>query len=148
MSGMRITRGFAAMAAILAFAGTAFAAEDDTAPDNSNPAIPMYSGGIGDDEIDYIKNVEHQFDLKLLFTEENGVFLSDVPVSISDRQGNTVVNTVSSGPILLLNLPDGTYTVTATEGDKGQQTKVSLSAHALRIFQFRFPTRDPRPDNE
>jgi hypothetical protein len=89
--------------------------------------------------MNYIKSVEHQYDLKLMFTEANGTFLADLPVTIS-KGGNTVVSTVTNGPILLVNLPAGTYNVTASDGASSKEQKITVSPGSKRTYQFRFPT--------
>jgi hypothetical protein len=62
-----------------------------------------------------------RFPLSLEFikaTKPNAEFLSGVNVTIKDQQGNTVLSTVSDGPILLARIPPGRYTVTATAQDQ------------------------------
>lgn len=102
--------------------------------------IPVYSGGVGEDDMNYIKSVEHQYDLKLMFTEANGTYLADLPVSINDEKGNTVVSTVTNGPILLVDLPAGTYRIKTEDGGTSREQKLSVTPGSKRIFQFRFPT--------
>ncbi len=137
--------GAAAAIAILLISHASMAQEQGLSPSSGSAAL--YSGGIGDDEINYIKSIEHQYSAKLLFTEANGVFLADLPVTVKNKEGETVVSTVTKGPILLLDLPNGTYTVVASEGDVSREQKISVSGHSLRTFQFRFPTSDPREDD-
>jgi hypothetical protein len=118
-------------------------AQQELTPYNPVPKpveLPVYSGGVGDDDMDYIKSVEHQYNLKLVFTEASGTFLADLPVDINDKSGKTVVNTTTKGPILLVNLPAGIYTVKVADGDVKQQQKLTVSDRSQRIYQFRFPT--------
>lgn len=128
----------------------AIALEDD-ASGSTLGSTPMLSGGIGDNEIDELKAVENQYNLKLLFTEGNGEYLADVPVHIQDRKGIAVLDTVTKGPVLLLSLPQGTYKVKAgKEGStREQNVTVKNSPHkSLHEYQFRFPagTSDVTPN--
>ncbi len=143
MTSKKLTYSLTAAAAALLMFQPLFAADENTAVvADAAPAssgIPLYSGGVGE-EMDYIKSVEHEYDLKLLFTEANGTFLADLPVSIRDKKGDTIVSTVTKGPILLVNLPAGTYNVTATDGNISREQKLTLSSNSLRTYQIRFPT--------
>jgi hypothetical protein len=107
----------------------------------------VYSGGVGEDDMNYIKSIQHNYNLKLMFTENNGVFLADMPVRITDRGGNTVVDTVTKGPILLVNLQPGTYTVSATDAGMTREQKITVSDRGLRGYQLHFPSRDERADD-
>jgi len=109
------------------------------APGGDNAGVQMVSGGIGE-EMDALKSVENQYNLKLLFTEANGMYLADLPVSIKDKHGEIVVDTVTKGPLLLLNLPQGTYKVTAVNGEETREQKVTVPNK--RKYHFVFPTRD------
>lgn len=111
--------------------------------DTDNNSIQTYSGGIGEDEINYIHSVQNQYSTKLLFTENNGEYLSDLPLTIRNSHGDTVVKTVTNGPVLLVNLPAGSYTVTATEEGASRDQKISVTGRGLKTFQFRFPDNDP-----
>jgi hypothetical protein len=131
-----------AIAMLLLLQGTAYGQEGMPSPQNASASsdMPVYSGGVGDDEMNYIKSVEHQYDLKLMFTEASGTFLADLPVTIHDKQGRAVVTTVTNGPILLVNLPAGNYSVTASDGNVTREQKVTISPHSQRTYQLRFPT--------
>jgi hypothetical protein len=145
------TRGLSVIAACLLFCGSPLAADETSdiavGTGGSDTSVPLVSGGIGDDELNYLKGIEHQYNLKVLFTESSGVFLSDLPVTILDKKGDTVVSTVTKGPILLVTLHPGTYTVTATEGGEEKREKVSVSGHGLHLLQFRFAGPDAKLDN-
>ena len=105
------------------------------------PSVPMISGGVGE-EINYMKSVENQYNLKALFTENNGEYLAAVPVTIVDSTGAKVVDTLTKGPELLVTLPDGDYTITAMQAGETQDKKVKISGKVLREAVFRFRTHD------
>lgn len=73
----------------------------------------VWTGGIGADE----RAEAPQEGTRLVFALHTGHYLSLVQVSITNEQGQELVNTRTDGPWLILNLPDGNYSVTAsTEG--------------------------------
>lgn len=105
-------------------------------------AVPVISGGVGENSSAAIKAQEDNYSVKLVFTGEGGMYLSDVNVSILDRQGNEVVNKVSRGPVLLAGLEKGQYTVQATaEGHSKKQT-ISVKDNSLKTYHMRFPIKD------
>ena len=95
------------MLALLGFSGVVLA---------QNSAV-VWSGGVGVDERENAP-VEGT---KLVFFVRGGDFLSGVTVVIKDASGREVVNAVSNGPWMVLNLPDGVYSVRASLGDKNAQ---------------------------
>lgn len=108
---------------------------------NYSNAVKMISGGVGDDEEVDLSQVQNQYNLKLMFTEGNGMYLSDVQVHISDRNGQGIADTVTRGPILLLKLPPGKYKVSAVSEGVSREQNVSVN-NALRTYQLRYPTLD------
>ncbi len=146
------------LAATVMFASPVLAADENdgdgdlTIADNAQAnaamprtTVPFISGGVGEDEMARIRSLQDQYDLKLLITEKNGVFLSDVHVSIEDRKGNTILETDTQGPVLLINLPDGKYTVKATRHDgETKITHVTVKQGKLHAYQVAFSSTDER----
>jgi hypothetical protein len=79
--------------------------------------VVVWSGGVGTDERESAPTTG----TKLVFFVESGSFLSGVQVLIKNANGAEVVNTVSTGPWLILNLPSGRYQVTATRSEGNAQ---------------------------
>ena len=85
--------------------------------------ISYVSGGVGDDEQSAIKEMAADYTLEVLMALKNGSYLTDVAVRVADKQGNTLLETVSKGPFLLVNLQPGTYVIEADyQGSKQQKT--------------------------
>jgi hypothetical protein len=116
------------------------AASSDTTPDGTFH-VRIVSGGIGDD-MELLKSVEKQYDLKILFTETGGAYISDVQVRIEDSKGLLVAEDKTKGPILLVNLPTGTYKVTASYAGETKIQKVSVRLKSLRGYQIRYQTTE------
>jgi len=70
----------------------------------------IWSGGIGTDE----RAEAPQEGTRLVFAIRSGAFLSRVQVSITNTEGTELVSTITDGPWLVLDLPNGQYTVNAS----------------------------------
>lgn len=88
------------------------------------PKIQQYgstqfiSGGIGVDECRSLQTEACNWPLQLMFSEVQsgktvGAWVSDVDIKITDKDGNSVLSTITEGPIMLVKLPPGFYQVTA-----------------------------------
>jgi hypothetical protein len=76
--------------------------------------VTFVSGGVGGDERSAMQAIRADYNLSLLFSVQgSGEYLSDVKVSVTDEKGNTLLETVSDGPMLLASLKPGHYNVTA-----------------------------------
>lgn len=94
------------------------------------------TGGVGKDERDYLKSVEHQFNLGLMFAAQGGAYLSSVRVLIEDSRGSTILDAVAEGPYFYAALPPGSYTVTASIDQQRQRKAVNLRAGRLTRADF------------
>jgi len=115
--GARPTRTMAALAfsALLASAGLgvqpAYAA---LPPVQHQGNVEFVSGGIGIDESTSMKQAEKNYPLSMVFTQHmqgENAYTADVPVTITNASGTTVLQTTTRGPYLLVKLPPGEYTV-------------------------------------
>jgi hypothetical protein len=104
--------------------------------------LPPLSGGIGESGREIIQQNQPNYPLKLVLVGEAGVFLSDVNVSITNAFGEEVTKTVTEGPILLVDLAPGNYTVTATTEGLEQIAKITVNATGLKTYHLRFPIKD------
>ena len=68
-----------------------------------------WNGGVGIDN----RAVAPTTGTKLIFVTDQGRFLADVHVTVKDSEDKTLVDTTTEGPWLILDLPHGTYNVTA-----------------------------------
>ena len=123
----------ALLALSLLTAGQAFAQHLPAA--QTAGAVQYRCGGIGLDESTAMRGAVKDYPLALLFAAAGGEYLADVQVSIS---GAGQAAFTASGPVCLLRLPEGHYTVKATtkEGrDKSQSVNVGPGSKSL---DFRF----------
>jgi hypothetical protein len=125
---MPVQRKFAARLIALLLAGTSlYAAPSQAAPQE----IQTVSGGVGETGMDAIDAVQEHYSLKLVFAKANGEYLADVAVKVSDLKGNTLVDTNSQGPVLLINLMPGNYTVKASLNGETQIQHIAVHDHGL-----------------
>jgi hypothetical protein len=105
----------------------------------SHAEVNTLSTGVGIDE----RGAEHsEYTLKLVFFVDSGAYLANINVTIFDQDGNKILETVSNGPWLYVNLKEGEYKVTAvrTNGDS-QSTDFSVFEHRQQIIALMFPDR-------
>lgn len=100
--------------------------------------VTFISGGVGEDSEAKIKVEEKNYNLKCLFTLNEGNYLADVNVVVTDAKGNKVIEHVTEGPYFLAKLPAGQYTVAATYEGKTQTRRVSVGK-GLHSVQLRWP---------
>jgi hypothetical protein len=99
--------------------GVRVAQADVLPPIQTRGEVQFVSGGIGKDEADAMKQAEAQFPLALEFAASAEKSASDAPaplvsdavVAIRDTRGRDVLSARSDGPLLLVRLPSGKYTI-------------------------------------
>jgi hypothetical protein len=131
--------GACAVAAALAVSG-ALAAEKQAAP----ASVEHVSGGVGADELARLTSQEHRYNLKLVFTLNEGNYLADVNVVLTDARGRRLLEHLAPGPLLLARVPPGRYTVSATYEGKTVTREVRVGERLHTVY-LRWPA-DPRTD--
>lgn len=103
-----------------AIAGNAMA-QAPTYPISERGEVDYMNGGIGREQADLMREMGAEFPVRMTFAERNqntDEFVADVHLRITDRAGRTVLDLPGQGPIFLLQLPAGSYTVLAEhQGD-------------------------------
>lgn len=103
--------------------------------------IPLLTGGIGENERADIEAVQNEYNVKLVFTGERGMYLSDVHVIIRDSKDNVLVDDYTEGPFLLVKLPNGRYTFESFIGDLHKKLTVR-TGKSLKTIGVNFPVKD------
>ena len=93
--------------------------------------ITFVSGGAGDEDRDALRQVEPQYNLRLLFAARNGDYLAGVAVTLSDARG-TVLDTIAEGPIFYARVPPGRYRLTVSNQGQSQNRDISIGGGAVR----------------
>ena len=98
----------------------------------------LVSGGVGFDEMAKIQSVAGQYNVKAIFALKSGKYLADIPVTVTDAKGATVIDTVAVGPWLLAKLAPGTYRIAATFDGRTLTIPVAVPATGNREVVFRW----------
>jgi hypothetical protein len=97
------------------------------------------SGGVGIEERSAMRKEAQGYDLDLAFADRAGHFLSDVNLTITDKQGNQIVDTTTAGPWFYIALPDGKYDVKASYDNQIEELKnleVSKNHGTARLLHW------------
>ena len=94
-------------------------------------------GGIGSDESDAMRAAMKDHPLSLLFARTSGEYLANVDVTIKAAGGDTALAMRAAGPVCLIDLPAGRYTVEAsTEGMTKSHTVTVGRGSQTADFRF------------
>ena len=100
-------------------------------------ATTYLNGGIGKDEEATMHRVAREFPLRITFAErKDGEFVTDVPVVISDSNGNPVLELPRAGPMLFVVLPNGKYRVSSRFEGLTESQEVTLSGKEGKDLYF------------
>ena len=108
--------------------------------------VQFVTGGIGKDEADAMKQAEAQFPLTLEFAAsgEKPVatapvpYVSDALVDIRDAHGRGVLSARSEGPLVLIRLPAGNYTIEAEWNGVRKKRTIALAENKRQHVVFDF----------
>jgi len=100
--------------------------------------VPYVSGGVGADARQELLAKEKDYNLKIVVADKSGDYLADVQVVIESAKKERVLDTTMNGPILLVKLAPGTYTIRATSDGKTLTRTVTTAAQGLRQADFRW----------
>jgi hypothetical protein len=98
--------------------------------------IPYLSGGVSEEERDGLRQVDGDYNVKLIFAAKEGDYFSDVSVTIENNQGKKILEAVSNGPWFYTRLPPGKYTVLAQV--KGQTHRQVTEVNQQKQTQLQF----------
>lgn len=94
-------------------------------------------GGIGSDESTAMRAAMKAHPLSLLFARADGAYLADVGVTVTDAGGKPALKTSARGPVCLVDLPAGKYTVEADDGGNVKKQTVTVGGKPATV-DFRF----------
>lgn len=129
----------ACMAAALGGAFVAAHAQGGAMPAWKGEGATRYvCGGIGSDESTAIRAAMKDHPLALLFARDDGAYLADLQVEIKGADGASALSLRASGPVCLIDIPAGRYTIEATtqKGESKRQTVTVGSGSKTASFRF------------
>lgn len=88
------------------------------------------TGGVGEESRAAMMTRYEDFNLHLVFAEPDGSYLADVLVVIRDRSGDIIYRGPSTGPWLFIEVPPGSYRITARSGElRAERSAVAGDGH-------------------
>lgn len=133
--------GLALLVSCAALAQTTAPAADGGAPPpprvRSSDGVEYLSGGAGEEARAAIDAQRSAFPLRLVFSMASGPYVVADHVDVSGANGQ-VLGVDNAGPMLLVKLPPGDYTVDASYGGRGERRKVRV-AHETTTVNLRWP---------
>lgn len=104
-------------------------------------SVSYVTGGIGEEEVAQMKVEAPYHPLALQFLEDcrgHSDYSAYEWVDIRDAVGNTVLAAQAKGPFMLVDLPRGRYTVTASNGGWTQSRQVAVGGGRQQV-SFTWP---------
>ena len=108
-----------------------------------NGKVQYVSGGVAVSGMRAIDAEEHTYNLKMLFVGgAEGEYLAEVAVNIIDGKSNTLLSATTEGPVLLVRLPPGHYTVKTKTSNGAMLTRhVKVGDDYLASYVLRYPAQ-------
>lgn len=138
----------ALLAAVFALASGAVSAQVGAtlAPKVTTAGVAYVSGGVGNAQQQAMKDAMKDYDLRMTFArQQTGSYLASVKVTIDRAEGSgagsLVLDTVSSGPMLFVKLPDGKYDVRAEVEGQVQTRTVNIRKGQAQDLVIHFPPK-------
>ena len=99
--------------------------------------IQFMNGGIGQAEQASMRKAGKAFKLRIEFSERaDNEFIADSDLTITDVEGHPVLALAHAGPIVNVNLPNGTYRVVASFQGRTETRIVRLSGRESADLYF------------
>jgi hypothetical protein len=126
------------LVALLYALGVAHVAAEETTPlqVQTYGGIPYISGGLGQEELEALRQTSRDYNLKLIFALKDGSFVAEVEVVITDSTGKKVLEAVSHGPWFFTKLPAGKYRVSAQVMGQTRQQTAQVGQQKQTQLQF------------
>jgi hypothetical protein len=124
-------------------AAAAFAAQAQQPSDlpamKGEGALRYVCGGIGSDESRAMRAAMKEHPLSLLFARADGAYMADVAVTVQGADdGAAVLALRANGPVCLIDLPAGRYTIDASVGGTAAKRQTVTVGGGPKSASFRF----------
>ena len=101
-------------------------------------AVRYVCGGIGSDESNAMRAAMKEHPLALLFARADGAYLADVDVDIKGADGAPSLALRASGPVCLVDIPAGRYTISAGMAGGEAKSQTVTVGGGSKTASFRF----------
>ncbi len=136
---LRLLPALARRTLVLAAIAVPWMAQAQIQPMQAQGDVKYVCGGIGSGQSTLMRQAMRNHPLSLMFVNTRGEFMASVEVSIKNNAGTEVLSIASSnGPICLIDIPDGRYTIEAESHGKKRQTRTVAVGGGPRSVEFRF----------
>lgn len=105
--------------------------------------VAFENGGVSVESADEIKAHAAKFPVMLVFAWNEGNYLADVNIQVQNQKGDPVLSLDQQGPIVLLDLPKGSYSVKVERNGKSQKRMIRVGSGTRTKVVFHWP-RDER----
>lgn len=143
MKKFRLLSCVAALAGLGLIAGQSLAQSVVLPQERAQGNVSYVSGGIGSDEAEKMRQEAARYPLALEMATAAGgprdAYISDARVDIRDAKGSPVLSTTTQGPIMLVRLPSGTYTVDVDWHGTQRRTTVAVASDRHQHVMLEFP---------
>ena len=108
------------------------------ASSRAGPDANFVCGGVSQEEAQEMKAQARQHPLMLTFAESSGAYLAGVDVEIRSSRGALVLSAKCEGPIMLVDLPPGSWRITAQVNGQSRQKTIATSSgrHVQATFTW------------
>lgn len=105
--------------------------------------ISYVNGGISDEELDMIKALPDDYNVRILIRNSIGKYAVATKFHILDQSGLEVINIEDAGPYVYAKLTPGMYTIEASQEDEIQAAKVKAPKTGYKRATLTFkPQKD------
>ena len=98
-------------------------------PVMSNGTVRYITGGVGQEELDQLKSIENDFNVRVLIAEVKGEYIGGALVRVLNAKDETVLIAENAGPYFYAWLPEGSYMFEITNA-RGNMRAVKIKAPA------------------
>ena len=146
VNGLRRTLMCSTLIAALSIGANALA---NIEQGNQN-GIAFENGGWSLETAEVIRSHAGKFPVMLVFAWNEGTYLSDVNVQVMNSKGTSVLGLNELGPLVLIDLPKGEYTINVERHGKSQARRVNVAANSRikAVFHWAKDESDRRAEVE
>ena len=111
---------------------------------------PYMAGGVGLEESERLKQMGEKYPLQVVVSSKSGAYLADTKVTIVGANGQKILDLDLDAPMLLVDLPPGSYKISVAHGGSTQERNVTLTPGKREhmAIQFNVPAdtaKNPAP---
>jgi hypothetical protein len=112
-------------------------AQDGIVKEQQGDSATYVNGGIGDAQIRYMQSIAKNWPMRIMFSQlKANEFVAGVNLQITDSKNFKFLQLEDAGPLTYVELPAGTYNVTATYMGQPQTRKLTVSKNGKRDLHF------------